>query len=126
MKGLLPHHPDDVAGEIDHGKTVSDEDDGAVVEMLLEVLKQFFFCLHVKGRGGLVEQEYAAGMEDGTGDGDALCLPFGETAALFGTVGVKTFWQLKHEVGHGKMERMTHLLSRGIRIAHQQVVTNAA
>ena len=44
--------------------------------MLLEVLKQFFFCLSVEGRGGFVKKQYLAGVKDGTGDGNALCLTF--------------------------------------------------
>ena len=54
---------------------MGDKDNRTVGKMLLEVLEQLFFCLHVKGGGGFIQQEHLAWMQDGTGNGDTLGLP---------------------------------------------------
>ncbi len=83
--------------------------------------------LRVEGGGCLVEQQDAAGAQQGTGDGDALRLPFTEAATLFGERRVEALRQGADEVeGHGGVQRLVQLLGRSVGVAHQQVVTHGA
>ena len=75
--------------------------------------------LGVEGRGCLVEQQDAAGAQQGTGDGDALRLPFTEAATLFGERRVEALRQGADEVeGHGGVQRLVQLAGRGVGVAH--------
>lgn len=75
------------------------KDDRPVAHLPGEAFQQEAFRLPVQRGGRLVQQQYPAGTEQGTGYGYALRLPLAETGALFTAKGVHAVGQGVHKVG---------------------------
>ena len=77
---------------------MSDENDGfaAVAE---DILQQLALSVRVEGGGSLVEKHDAAVAQQGAGDGNALGLPLGESAAGLAADGVEPLRKGVDEVG---------------------------
>ena len=69
---------------VDDGWTMGNEYDGLVVGRE-DVLEQLSLGVWVEGAGSLIEEHDGTVAQQGTGYGDALYLPLGESSSLFGT-----------------------------------------
>ena len=65
-------------------------------------------------------------MEQGTGNGDALCLSFGEATTLLATEGVEAIGQVIDKEGAGTRQGIAHLVIGGIELAELEIVANGA
>ena len=73
---------------------VGDDKDGFVFYEPRKSLLNGSFVLHVQAGGGLVQQNDGRILQEGTGDGDALTLAAGKSAAVLADVGVPLVRQL--------------------------------
>ena len=81
---------------------VGDENQCFVCSVAAEAGDEHTLSFRVEGRGSFVQQQDAAGAQQGAGDGDALRLPFTEAATLLGEGCVEALRQGTDEIeGHG-------------------------
>ena len=67
------------------------------------------FVLHIQAGGGLVQQDDGRILQEGAGDGDALTLAAGKSAAVLADVGVSLVRQLL-----GKFIAVCHLCRQNL------------
>ena len=92
------------------GGAVCDEDDGVGGGEGLEVGEESLLGGRVEGGCGLVEQEDGCGgAQEGTGDGDALGLSFGEACGGLPYPRVEALRQVEDEFGTSKGEGVAHV-----------------
>ena len=81
---------------IDYSLTVGDENDGFTFPaQVVEVLEQGLLGGGVKSRSGLVQKQYAAGVQKGAGYGNPLALAFRESGAALTAEALKAIGKLK-------------------------------
>ncbi len=119
-------HTDGFAAERSGVGVVCDEDEGAVSEAGADARDEEAFGLDVKGRRRLVEQQDAAGAQEGAGDRYALCLAFAQACAAFSAECIEAFRQVVDEFCDCCMEGVAHLFFCRVSLAHQEVVTDGA
>ena len=63
-----------------------------------DILQQLSLRLRVEGASGLVEEHDLFIAQQGTGDGDALCLSFGQSSTPFAAYSIESIGEVEHEV----------------------------
>ena len=88
---------------------VGDDEDGFVFNKPGQSLLNGSFVFHVQTGGGLVHQDNGRILQEGAGDGDALTLAAGKSAAVLADVGVSLVRQLL-----GKFIAVCHLCRQNL------------
>ena len=105
---------------------MGDPDERLAELLTLQVLKDLTLSVGIERRGGFVKEEDGAWLQQGSGDGNALCLAFGETAALLATDGVESLRQIVDEEGTGTLQGIVHLGIGGIELTQLEIVADGA
>lgn len=92
---------------------VSDEDDGLGF-VGQDILQQADFSLRVEGGSSLIKEHDRPVAQQRTGDGNALRLTLGETAALFATHRIETIREFEDKISATVMQSFTHIVVSGI------------
>ena len=107
-------------------RPMCDTNDGLTRLATVEVLEELLFGMHVEGAGRFVQEQYGAFAKQGTGDGDALSLPFAEAGTQLSAEGIQSVGTVHDEAGTGRLQGFAHVILRSIGIAKQQVVADGA
>ena len=86
-------------GVADGGDAVGDEDGGASLHDLAEMVEDFVFGVGVDAGEGVVEDQDAGAAEEGAGYGGALLLASGEGDAALAYRGVVAFGETFYVLG---------------------------
>ena len=70
----------------------------------MEVGDKRFLRLGIQGRCTLVQDEHAAGMQQGAGYGNALGLAFGKAASGFSARGVQSVGEVVDKRGYSRVQ----------------------
>ena len=103
------------------GHAVGNKEHGLVGKMVGKALHQEAFGCFVEGGTELIKKEERAFPEQGAGDGDALGLPFAQSASCLLAKRVESFGKGIDEIGYGGMEGMAYFLLCSRWISDQEV-----
>lgn len=103
---------------------MGDEDTSLPPTVVPEVGLQALFCLRVECGGGFIQQQNLPWAEQGTSDGNALCLPLAQSAALLMEEGVDALGQVKDKVSDSGAEGLLQLSVVRLGVAHEQIVAD--
>ena len=90
---------------------MGDTNDGLTRLTTVEVLEELLFGMHVEGAGRFVQEQYGAFAKQGTGDGDALSLPFAEAGTQLSAEGIQSVGTVHDEAGTGCLQGFAGLPS---------------
>lgn len=105
---------------------MGDENHRAAGEGFGETAEEKVLGGAVEGGTELIKKKDAAGTQEGTGYGDALGLPLGETASPFEARGVETGGKFEDKVRCGRVQSLSHTLLGGVRVTHLKVFADGA
>ena len=106
---------------------MGDEENGfAAVIPGMEGLDQPLFGGCIQGRCGFVQNEDAAGSEQGAGHGDALGLAFGKAAAHFAARRVEALGQIKDKRSLRQRKHFLEFVFGSLRRGQQQVAADGS
>ena len=83
-------------------------------------------CLFVERGADFVQQHDTARPEQSSGDGNALRLTLAQSSATLAALGIQTFWQVQHKVGHRRMEHLPQFLVGGVGLGQLEIIADAA
>ena len=92
----------------------------------LQLFENLSLGIGVKGRRCLIHNQDGTWLEQGTGDGDTLCLSFGKATSLLAAQSVEPTRQIIDEKGAGPRQGIMHLLFGSIELAKLEVVAYRA
>ena len=122
----MPLQPQDGVTVVDDAVAVGDENHRAAGEGFGETAEEKVLGGAVEGGTELIKKKDAAGTQEGAGNGDALGLPFGETAALLEARGVEPGGEVEDKVRGGNVKSLCHTLLGGVRVAHLEILADGA
>ena len=106
-------------------KAMSDEDECAIAPTLHNALQNNALGFGVEGGSGLVKQQNGSFAEQRSSNGNALCLPLGETIAHLAAQRFESLGQTSHKaIGGSRVQCFGHFKLCGIGIAHEQIFTD--
>ena len=112
----------DGIGMLGNSLAVRDEQKGFLpVITAVEVLQQPFFRFRIQGRRTLVQDEHAAGTQQGAGNGNALGLAFAEAAAYLTAGRVQSFGEVPDKLGHGGVQGLPEVFLRSLRCSELEI-----
>ena len=92
----------------------------------VEVLQQPFFRFRIQGRGTLVQDEHAAGTQQGACDGDPLGLALAEAAAYLATRRFQPLRKVPDKLGHGGVKGLAEVFFRSVGRSQKEVGPDGA
>ena len=113
---------DNLVGVLDRADALGDDDDGGILQILVEGFADIGLGGRVHGGGGVVQNEHRRFAEHGPRNAQPLLLPAGDVDAPLFQPGVEPVGQVLDEViGLGVPGRLNQRFLRGVRLAPQEI-----
>ena len=121
------HHAVDPVAHGEHTGPMGRDDIGGLGRFFQNIAKHLALGLHIQGTGGLVHQDQRRAAQQGTRDGNTLCLALGQAFPVLIDAAVDAVGHLLDKLpGAGQLQRLDDLVIRGIPPGQAQVLGDGA